>query len=190
MKRRTRQSGFTMVEVMVTVSIIGILAAISIPTVINVMPKVRLSGATQTLANEVAMARMSAIAKSSDFGVKISNIDTGSGEYTLGRFDSSNTFIPFATSKIGSSAKIASVRFKSDYAEVPYVGTAPTQYYLIKLYANGTTSVPMSKEAVYIQLQTADDTVKRRVVVHTTGRISSEKWRGGADSDPGNWKAE
>jgi hypothetical protein len=49
----------------------------------------------------------------------------------------------------------------------------------LQINANGTTSVPLMKQAVAITLATADGAHRRRVLVWATGRIHSQKWAGG-----------
>jgi prepilin-type N-terminal cleavage/methylation domain-containing protein len=165
MRLRMGEGGFTMVEMSVTVAILGILAAIAVPSFIKLMPRIRLGNATQTLANELAMARMSAIAKSVD-GEVVFNKDTES--YTLAKTVGG---APYARTTLASSADLESVTYFLDGS------TAPAT---VQLNANGTTSVPLQKQAVAITLASADGVHKRRVLVWATGRIHSQKWAGGS----------
>ena len=61
MDSTNRQKGFTMVEVVIAVVIVGILAAIGIPNLLSYMPKSRLSGATRVVAGDLMATRMQAI---------------------------------------------------------------------------------------------------------------------------------
>jgi Tfp pilus assembly protein FimT len=154
-----------MVEMSITVAILGILAAIAVPSFVNLMPRIRLGNATQTLANELAMARMAAISKSVDGEAAF---DKDAEVYTLAKTVGGT---PYARATLASSANLVSVTYLADGS------TAPAT---VQLNANGTTSVPLQKQAMVITLATADGAHKRRVLVWATGRIHSQKWAGGS----------
>lgn len=163
MGKRSAEGGFSMVEVGVTVAILGILATIAVPSFISMMPRFRLGTATQTLGNELAMARMSAIAKSID------------GEAT---FDKNTESYAIARTVGGAPYVRTDLAARADLVSVLYLdGTAAPA--TLQINANGTTSVPLMKQAVAITLATADGAHKRRVLVWATGRINSQKWAGG-----------
>jgi Tfp pilus assembly protein FimT len=147
----------------VTVAILGILATIAVPSFVNMMPRFRLRGATQTLGNELAMARMSAIAKSIDGEAKF---DKNTESYAIARTVGG---APYVRTDLAARADLVSVAYLDGTA-------APTT---LQINANGTTSVPLMKQAVVITLATADGAHKRRVLVWATGRIHSQKWAGG-----------
>lgn len=58
---KTRQSGFSLAELMVTVGIIGLLAAIGIPSVLNYLPNIRLRTAARELYADMQMAKLAAV---------------------------------------------------------------------------------------------------------------------------------
>jgi prepilin-type N-terminal cleavage/methylation domain-containing protein len=56
-------AGFTMIEVLVAISVAGILMAIAIPRFYAVLPGIRLTLATRQVATDLQLARMRAIAQ-------------------------------------------------------------------------------------------------------------------------------
>ena len=61
MDSTNRHKGFTMVEVIIVVAIIGILAVVGIPNLLSYFPKSRLSGATRIVAGDLMSTRMEAV---------------------------------------------------------------------------------------------------------------------------------
>ncbi len=154
-----RQGGYTLVELAITVTIVGILAAIGIPTFVNMMPKYRLGNAVDTLANEIAMARMTAISKSVDGEVVF---DAAGDAYALRRTVGGPEY---ARTTVGAYADLQGVTYLDGSA-------APAT---LRLFATGTADVPVLKQAVLVTMATRDGSVSKRVVVWSTGRIKIER---------------
>jgi prepilin-type N-terminal cleavage/methylation domain-containing protein len=77
MQRTPRaQAGFTLLETLTVVAIIGVAATFAIPAVLNYMRNYRIRSATQELASAVQDARTKAIMKSSNWGVVFAVQDT------------------------------------------------------------------------------------------------------------------
>jgi prepilin-type N-terminal cleavage/methylation domain-containing protein len=81
----TREAGFTLLEVLTVLAIIGALAAISLPQVMNYMRHFRIRGAAADVASNLQQARARAITKSAQWGVVFAIQDAptpGEGQQT------------------------------------------------------------------------------------------------------------
>jgi prepilin-type N-terminal cleavage/methylation domain-containing protein len=70
-KRSPGNAGFSLVELMVVLVIIGTMAAVAIPNVMTYLRFYRIRGASQQLAGAIQEARMKAIGKSSNYGTVV-----------------------------------------------------------------------------------------------------------------------
>ena len=158
-----RQEGFSMVELLIIVAIIGIMAAIGIPSLIKTMPRVKLASNTRTLANAIASLRMQAIAKSMEFRMVF---DEASNRYTLEKANGAVWTLYATPTTLGSD--ITSVS-----------GFSPDANILV-ISSNGSASVPLSSQAAIVletpfsPPETAGETAKR-ILVQATGRVIIQK---------------
>ena len=75
-----KNSGFTLLEVMVTVGIIAIVSAIAIPSVISYLPKHRMSGGTRDIYSAMQYARMRAVKEKTRVVI---SFNIGTDSYTV-----------------------------------------------------------------------------------------------------------
>ena len=69
MKALVRESGFTLLETLMVVAIIGVVATIAIPQLGNSIAYFRLSGDARSVSNAVALTKMRAASNFSDAAV-------------------------------------------------------------------------------------------------------------------------
>jgi Tfp pilus assembly protein FimT len=156
----------------VTAAIIGIMAAIAVPKLFNIVPRTRLGSAAQTLASEIATARMAAIAKNLESELQF---DAASESYSQVRGGA-----VYARTSLASFARIEGLT---------YANEDPADADAIRLLSNGTIDIynsgarvawrpDLNRAAICIELRTPDGQGRRRVVASMMGRIFTQKWTG------------
>lgn len=73
-------SGFTLVELVVTISILAVLALIAIPSYMSWMPSYHLRGAARDIYSNLQMAKLDAVKRN---GTSTVTIDTGANTYVI-----------------------------------------------------------------------------------------------------------
>ena len=75
-----KKKGFTLLELIFCIAILGILMAIGIPSYVEYLPKYRANGAIRRLFTELQYAKMKAIADNNDYVV---TFDTANNSYNI-----------------------------------------------------------------------------------------------------------
>jgi len=63
------QKGFSLIEIIIVMAIIGALAGTAIPVYIGMRPSIKLSGATRQIMGDLMWARMQAISQNNEFKI-------------------------------------------------------------------------------------------------------------------------
>ncbi len=69
-KKITDKRGFTLIELIVTISIFAVVMAIAIPSFLTYRPTMRLKGAARDISSAFQFARMKAVSENNTFAVK------------------------------------------------------------------------------------------------------------------------
>jgi prepilin-type N-terminal cleavage/methylation domain-containing protein len=80
---RFRQSGFSLVELLVVVAVIAIIAAVGLPNLAGYIRNYKIRGAAKSVASEIQTARSKAIMTNTNAGVFFVIVDADSYRYIL-----------------------------------------------------------------------------------------------------------
>jgi len=99
-----KSPGFTLVELMIVIGVMGVLASITIPGFYAYLPKYRASGAARQLFTDLQWAKMKAVAENNDYVV---TFDTTASGYTI--YDDDDNDFSTAGAETGELVRTASV---------------------------------------------------------------------------------
>ena len=153
---QNRDKGFTLLELMIAIAIVGVLAAISIPTMQPFMAQRRLNGAARQIYSDMAAMRIRAISENKWIAMVIDNNHT----YSIFRDNAQSG------SKTSSGNQILNVKdIHQTYQDV-YISTNPGTIVLFK--PDGTSN---SSTITTITLNSISVTGTKSLTINTSGNI-------------------
>lgn len=183
---RTTRMGFTLVEVMIAVAIIGILAGFAAPSLLASMPTLRVNGAARQVLSDLRFARTQAVERGVPVVVKFNVSSSGgasAGTYVLALDNNlDNNFS-------SADTVITETRLPEDYPNVEFASNnAPSGIDLsnaalndvadaITFRLNGAAS---ENGNVYVRpVNDSNGSKNRRVrILAATGNVRIESWNG------------
>jgi len=149
MINRSDRKGFTLLELMIVVAVMGIMAAVAAPNYMEYMAIRRLNGAARMVMADMMFARESSVNQNNNFRV----IFSGAHQYVVLDDDNGN-----GSPDAGEVAQSRDIQ--ADYHDVTFVASANPLFYPRGTAFGTTVTLTSSKTAG-----------KRCVKVASTGRV-------------------
>ncbi len=142
-----KSEGFTLLEIIIVIAIAGIIAAIAVPSLVNQLPRYRLSGAARQVMGDLMWARMEAVSEKNEFRIFV--ID--SHRYQILDDDDNDGIV-------GSGEKVRVKDIRDEYPDVSISNTTNPIFFPRGSASMGTITLSNSSGS-------------KKLKIHLTGRV-------------------
>ena len=168
---RGRSRGLTLIELMVTVAILAIMALIALPSFQSTLSRNRLSGAAESLAQDMHLARSQAIQDGCTVTITFSPGSASSWSYQLTKPDSGSSCVNVScpTTAVAGVCSLKSVS-GSQYSGVSLASTNFSSNAVSFDPVRSTTTAGASGGEVVLSASSTGDSLK--VQLNAVGKVS------------------
>lgn len=145
LRPQTRQRGFTVVELMVTLSITGILLGIGLPAFGNLVERQQLLSSVETLASDLRRARSEAIARGVASRVEAAFYEGSDGAWSYAIADGPDTIARRSAADYGNAVTISVAPDSPSTMSFSAVRGVALQGQLAVRISSGSASVVVSR---------------------------------------------
>ncbi len=117
-----RESGFTLIEMMIVVAVLAIMAGIAIPGFMSLLPGMRLNGAARQVMGDLMAARMNAVKQNNEFKVFFNS--PGTNQYKILDDDDND-----GVADTGPDEAITTKNIQDNYYDVTFSSTTNPIFY-------------------------------------------------------------
>ncbi len=159
-----KESGFTLIELMVTIAIVLIMASIAVPSFLSWLPKQRLRTAVTDLVADIQSIKLRAIKENRNWAIVF---NTATDRYYLCSDDGANNLWDGPPAMGGDDTNVKAVRFSSIGSGIQFIAVGPSTF--VEFNSRGLSN------AVQIDLTNMIGSPSYRVQTTLGGGIISDK---------------